>query len=262
MATERGAGRGGGGEPAHDDHSSSVTRARPVAQHRPTVRPLRLLTVCTGNVCRSPFAAAILATRLANLNIEVGSVGTHALVGQALTPETMQLGIAHEIDHHDLASHRAHQLTESILEDADLVLAMSREHRRRVVELLPRRLHSTFTIREFSRLADDLGTDQLRDAMAGETEPRARLRIALDRLIAQRAVSRPPTDGSTDDVVDPYGRSRRAYEAMNAQLLPALANVERVLRAVSAASSVGRDSAAPFPPDRRFPTGRIANWEQ
>src|SRR5690606_17245040 len=37
-----------------------------------------ILTVCTGNICRSPLAETVLATRLADLDVRVHSAGTQA----------------------------------------------------------------------------------------------------------------------------------------------------------------------------------------
>ncbi len=47
--------------------------------------PVRLLTVCTGNVCRSPYAAALLGAGLDWARpgaFRVASAGTPALVGR------------------------------------------------------------------------------------------------------------------------------------------------------------------------------------
>ena len=112
---------------------------------------LELLTVCTGNICRSPLAEALLRERLAPLDVRVSSAGTRALVGYGMTPEAAQLAADYGVP--EVAAHRARFLTEGLLETPDLILAMSREHRRAIVDLAPRRLRSTFTLREFARLA-------------------------------------------------------------------------------------------------------------
>src|SRR5690606_12746543 len=52
----------------------------------PDAQP-NILTVCTGNICRSPLAEAVLASRLADLDLRVHSAGTQALVGHGMPPE-------------------------------------------------------------------------------------------------------------------------------------------------------------------------------
>ncbi len=43
--------------------------------------PFKILTVCTGNICRSPLAEGLLRKVLRGLPVEVSSAGTGALVG-------------------------------------------------------------------------------------------------------------------------------------------------------------------------------------
>ena len=43
-----------------------------------------ILTVCTGNLCRSPAAERLLASKLGP-TVKVSSAGTHALVGQPIS---------------------------------------------------------------------------------------------------------------------------------------------------------------------------------
>jgi protein-tyrosine phosphatase len=88
----------------------------------------QILMVCTGNICRSPMAAAMLAHGLPkNLQgkITVSSAGTFALHGHWAAENAIAamsgLGI-------DIRSHRARQITSDIVRSADLVLAMERTH--------------------------------------------------------------------------------------------------------------------------------------
>jgi protein-tyrosine phosphatase len=99
-------------------------------------RPLRLLFVCSGNVCRSPMAAAIadrVALELAR-EVEIRSAGTLGLVGRPATPSVVaacrEIGL-------DLAAHRSQGLTEELVRWADRILVMEPEHAVRVRELVP-----------------------------------------------------------------------------------------------------------------------------
>jgi len=191
---------------------------------------LRVLTVCTGNVCRSPLAQLFLAARLSGSDVGVESAGTRARVGMKPPSEIMSVASSHGLDAVHLEKHAAQLLTSRQLSSADLVLAMSREHRRAVVELEPSLVRRTFTVREFSRLLHDLTDSDLRLAARGLSEPPARLFAMLTLAASRRGIAPPPGDPESDDVVDPFGRSARTYSRFTEQLFSALPSAERVLR--------------------------------
>ncbi|WP_460772493.1 arsenate reductase/protein-tyrosine-phosphatase family protein [Microbacterium sp. GXF7504] len=190
---------------------------------------LEILTVCTGNVCRSPFAEVVLQAELPQMKVH--SAGTRALVDAPMEPDAGQLARQYGIADEAIAAHHARWLNESHLVSPDLVLAMSREHRREIVELSPAKLRSTFTAREFARLASHLTDDEARaTADAAGTDPSARLRALLLQLAALRSEVGPPLDPAEDDVVDPYRRSWTTWERMATELMPSLGEVVRILR--------------------------------
>ncbi|WP_394278724.1 low molecular weight phosphatase family protein [Microbacterium sp.] len=190
---------------------------------------IQILTVCTGNICRSPLAAQVLAHRLSDLGVEVTSAGTRARADDRMPVEAAELALAAGVLAESSHAHRARYLTEALLQGPDLVLAMDRDHRREIVELAPGKLRATFTVREFERLAAATSDDALRAGAVG-ADPHERLRGALAVLAGQRGLVLPPADPADDDVVDPYRRSRETYARSGAQLMPGLDAVERVVR--------------------------------
>jgi len=104
-----------------------------------------------------------------------------------------------------------------------------------VAELAPSRMRSTFTAREFARLAADVTDDEIRDAAAkAPTQtPGARVRAAAALIASRRGMVLPPEKPEDDDVIDPYGRSWQTYELSATQLTPALNEVIRVLTTVA-----------------------------
>ena len=95
----------------------------------------RILLVCTGNICRSPLAEALLKRDLAARGleeIEVGSAGTGAWDGAPASEGAYLVGLERGLD---LSGHRARLLTRELVEGADLVFTMARHHRARVEEL-------------------------------------------------------------------------------------------------------------------------------
>lgn len=192
-----------------------------------------VLTVCTGNICRSPLAEQLLRLHLTTRKAAVSSAGTRGLRSAPMTPEALALADQLGVPTADSTAHRSRFLTEQHLVSPDLIITMTRDHRRQVVELAPSRLRSTFTAREFARLALEVTDDEIRDAAdrAAVQTPGARVRAAAALVANRRGMVLPSDKPQDDDVIDPYGRSWQTYELSAAQLTPALEQVVRVLTA-------------------------------
>lgn len=96
---------------------------------------MRLLFVCTGNICRSPLAAAIarrLLDERGRPEVEVASAGTAAWDGAPASEGAYLVALEHDLD---LSAHRARQLTADLVAGADLVLGMSPHHVERAAAL-------------------------------------------------------------------------------------------------------------------------------
>jgi protein-tyrosine-phosphatase len=83
---------------------------------------MRILFICTGNTCRSPFAEAV-ARREGHVDVESAGLSAHA----GDEPPEDAIVVAHELGY-DLSSHRARPLTEEMLERADVVVGMTAAH--------------------------------------------------------------------------------------------------------------------------------------
>ena len=96
---------------------------------------MKVLVVCTGNVCRSPMAAAILRRKLAErgaIGVEVTSAGTAPWDGAPASEGSYLISLENGLD---LSGHRARQLTTDLVKSADLVFGMSPQHVERVENL-------------------------------------------------------------------------------------------------------------------------------
>ncbi|QTF91390.1 low molecular weight protein-tyrosine-phosphatase [Halomonas sp. BM-2019] len=98
----------------------------------------RILVLCTGNICRSPVAGAMLAERLPHKLIE--TAGLNALEGQGVEPKARALAESAGLD---VSAHKARQVTSEILQGADLVLVMSDGQRMAVGQMDPAALGKT-----------------------------------------------------------------------------------------------------------------------
>ena len=91
-------------------------------------RPQRILTVCLGNICRSPIAHGLLihhANHL-GLSVEIDSAGTisnHA--GSLPDPRSIDIMIR---NNHDISSQRSRIVKREDFEYYDLILAMDKSN--------------------------------------------------------------------------------------------------------------------------------------
>lgn len=185
----------------------------------------RILVVCTGNICRSPLAEQLLRTELGDLDVTLSSAGTAALVGQPM--DDRAAGYSRQFGGQP-DRHSSRELSADQLGESDLVLALSREHRRAVVELLPRASRFTFTLREFARLLDTLHADD-RDDIAAQPDQYARLTTLVGVAASIRGIAERPGDPADDDVIDPFRQDDAIYADSTRQLVPAVQSISQTL---------------------------------
>ncbi len=103
----------------------------------PRGRPYRVCLVCLGNICRSPIAAVVLASRVADegLPVEVDSAGTGSWhIGE---PADRRALTALRRAGYDGDAHRARQFDSSWFAARDLVLALDTTNRDDLLALAP-----------------------------------------------------------------------------------------------------------------------------
>ena len=203
--------------------------------------PVRILTVCTGNICRSPVAERLLQAGLDQVlpgGFEVRSAGTRAMVGDPVQP--LSAGIIRTFGG-TADGFAARQLTGKILRKVDLVLTMTSAHRGEVLQLDASLLKRTFTIREFARMLDVLEEREGHESQAaghgqdglpnGEKiwANTKRWRKLPARAASVRHLALAP-DAADNDVVDPYRRTPEYYHQMEDELAPSIISILRFAR--------------------------------
>ncbi|SIT81505.1 protein-tyrosine phosphatase [Yoonia rosea] len=91
-----------------------------------------ILTVCVGNICRSPVAEAILRAHLPDHS--AASAGIGAVVGHDVDPTARAIAEAAGID---VGAHVARQFTREIGEQHDLILVLEAGHKREIERIAP-----------------------------------------------------------------------------------------------------------------------------
>jgi protein-tyrosine-phosphatase len=151
---------------------------------------MMVLMVCTGNICRSPMAAAILVHLLQARGIgaiEVRSAGTAPWDGAPASEGSYLVSLEYGLD---LSSHRSRQLTTDIVASASLIFGMSAGHVDRAIQLGG--AGKSYLLgayagepAEDAEVADPFG-GEIEEYRATYERLAALLEAALPRLIAER----------------------------------------------------------------------------
>lgn len=179
--------------------------------------PFAILTVCTGNICRSPAAERLLAARLGD-DVQVSSAGVGAVVGHPIQRQMVsqlnRVGV-------DSTAFAARQLRASEVRSAGLILALTREHRGQVVELVPAALRRTFTLLEFARILDSAQLPGVPAAAPDQWWPQLVNTAARHRQLGEAV--------NDDDVPDPYRLPDEVYARSFALIDHATATIARAV---------------------------------
>lgn len=91
-----------------------------------------ILTLCIGNICRSPIAEALLQQQFPDKKI--WSAGLGALVGNPAEPLSVDVAAAHGLD---LSAHRGQQLVAWMCQSAELILVMEQSQKTEIEQHYP-----------------------------------------------------------------------------------------------------------------------------
>ncbi|MGO1536551.1 MAG: hypothetical protein ACTHWM_06480 [Yaniella sp.] len=180
----------------------------------------RILTVCTGNICRSPLAAHLLQSKLGHERIDVQSAGVGALEGAPM-PDPAQ-DIAARLGLIWYADHQGKQISSQDAVTADLILALDRGHRRRIVELHPPAVRYTYTLTEFAHIASNMPESDLSEILQRADSAE---HGALEAVSRSRGVVPPLESPDALDIADPYRRPIEVYEQSSAQIVTAVDSI-------------------------------------
>ncbi|UEA57836.1 low molecular weight phosphotyrosine protein phosphatase [Gordonia otitidis] len=170
-----------------------------------------VLFVCTGNICRSPIAERICRDIAVDRGARVSatSAGVGALNGQPMHPFAIEVLAEHGCD---ATGFESRYLQPRILQSAELVLCLTREHRAACQRMVPARWKRMFTLIEFVELLNVLESDSTPGAGA-----------TLDSIMNSRGQI--DTNSAHFDITDPMGRPKSDFERVYREVHPRVANV-------------------------------------
>jgi protein-tyrosine phosphatase len=170
----------------------------------------QILFVCTGNICRSASAQQFLKAKVKKTGVRIQSAGTHALENADMPPQAQQiqdeLGTPPTI-------HRSKRLTSELLEQSQLVLTATAEHRSDVARTLVRANRYTFTILEFADIIEFLNNPGETDFDIEAESPS--LQHRLQQSVAARGYI---NSEKNRDIQDPFTKDITVYREVGTQL--------------------------------------------
>ena len=128
---------------------------------------IRVLFVCSGNICRSPSAEGVFCKRLNDLGLSdfylVDSAGTHGF-HRGESPDSRSQKVA-KARGYDLSALRARQVTYDDFEAFDYILAMDRGHMLELERAAPPSAHDRLHL--LMHFAPEATTEEVKDPYYG-----------------------------------------------------------------------------------------------
>lgn len=117
---------------------------------------MKIMFVCTGNTCRSSMAAGLAEAILKERGISditIMSAGTMAWPGDPAANQAIEALAAKDID---ITHHRATILNRELIDQADLILTMTANHKGQAQRISPDSNHKIFTLTEYTGTEGDI----------------------------------------------------------------------------------------------------------
>lgn len=143
---------------------------------------MNIVFICTGNTCRSPMAEGLLKDMAEKKGIElnVTSAGIFAFDGQEVSRDAVHVMKEEGID---ISQHRARIVHRELLESADLILTMSRSHKRELLRRYDFLNDKVYTLKEYVYQIEEDIEDPFGRGIEAYREAKEEIKEVLEDII-------------------------------------------------------------------------------
>ena len=167
---------------------------------------MKVLFVCTGNICRSPMAEFMFPLFFHADSITSDSAGVQGLINSPIDPSS---AFILKQDGIDASSFRSKRLTPQIALSSDLILCFTERQQKKIVELAPRSRSYTFLLTDFADLCSYCDNNNM---IADIT-----LENRLASILANASLVQPLLPPAKE-IDDPYRKDMAAFKAAHQQI--------------------------------------------
>lgn len=142
---------------------------------------MKIMFICTGNICRSAMAHKLLEKKLEEKqinDIQVYSSGIYAENGDTSTYNAIETMKEYGVD---LKSHIATNIKNSEIDKMDLILCATLSHKREVLYLYPGLQGKVYTMKEY--VGDDKETKDISDPWGYDLTTYQRCALEINEIL-------------------------------------------------------------------------------
>ncbi|MFR5683667.1 MAG: low molecular weight protein arginine phosphatase [Clostridia bacterium] len=142
---------------------------------------MKIMFICTGNICRSAMAHKLLEKKLEEKqinDIQVYSSGIYAENGDTSTYNAIETMKEYGVD---LKSHIATNIRNSEIDKMDLILCATLSHKREVLYLYPELQGKVYTMKEY--VGDDKETKDISDPWGYDLTTYQRCALEINEIL-------------------------------------------------------------------------------
>lgn len=207
---------------------------------------MRVLFICSGNICRSALAEYLMRDALRARgagDVLVSSCGLLRLDGYPMDDHYVALLQRQGID---ATVHRSTPFETSLVDDADLILTFTSQHLGAILDRAPRAARKAYLVDDFANLCDACRADGTVPAGTtsggGSAADAAAIEQRLDAIVMAEPFKR-PVMARAHEITDPHRRSAVTYQMVAEAITDCVRRIADTLTGTTppdtAASAIG-----------------------